>query len=85
MSRKALWTQSSAPLQKAIFSLRGIWMSRQMESRYSVAASAQGITSKASPSCTPDRGLHMTLRGLSPPPPLVRMPLSMAASMMGGT
>ena len=40
MSRKALWTQSSTPLQKAIFSLRGILMSRQMDRRYLVTASA---------------------------------------------
>ena len=85
MSRKALWTESSTPLQKAIFNFRGMWISRQMDIRYLVAASAQGITSKASPGCTQLRGLHMTLRGLSPPPPLLKMSLPMASAIRDGT
>ena len=69
ISRKALCTESSAPLQNATFSFLGMWISQAMESRYSAAASAYGFTSNASPFCTPESGLIMIFLGLSPPPP----------------
>ena len=79
------WVRLAGELEKHTFSFRGIFSARMKPIRYSPAASAQGSTSKYSPSSRPDRGEHITFRGKSPPPPMVTMPWSRAPSMMAHT